>query len=59
MDYKDDAFQDYLRQIALALLVPAHPNPKGRERILPVLNSISEKEFKEVNPEFKPFVREY
>ena len=59
MDYKYDAFQNYLRQLALALLIPAHPNSKGRAGILPVLSGISEKEFHEANPEFKPFVRKY
>ena len=47
----------YWRQTALATLLDAHPYPDGRARLLPVLTGISEKEFREANPEFMTFVR--
>ena len=57
LDYKDNAYQNYWRQSALANLVEAHPSPTGKERILLVLTGISEEEFYEANQEFMPFVR--
>ena len=56
-DYKDNAYQNYLRQCALAILIDADPSPSGKERILIVLSGISEEEFYEANEEFKQFVR--
>ena len=40
----------------MCVLMKEGPYPKGRQRIIPILQGVSEEDFKKANPEFSSYV---